>query len=97
MDKIKADSKITDIDEQIIESSEGIERFWNIRAKSCQFIVSWFDWDFDWRNSRLMMLKTKKGECRVGFYFEKYFITGKEKIIPVLNKPGWICCPDIRI
>jgi hypothetical protein len=86
--KIKPDSRIDDI-----KSCQGIDRFEAIDAKSYLYTDRWFDWDFDWYNERLILLRTKSGESRMEFYFEKYFIIGEKENIPIMNQLGWICHP----
>lgn len=54
----------------------------------------YFDWEFDWPNSRHIFLRAADTEKHINFYLNKYFVAQKEAdCIPVLKRGGHICLP----
>ena len=95
LSEIKAGTTVNDlINNQAI--GKWISRYTNIPPKGYAAInMRYFEWEFDFSNSRHIFLQTDGEEKHINFNMQKYFIVQDEtNCIPVLNKRGYVCLPS---
>ena len=91
MDRLKGITTLDEIDDELVDNA-GVRKFVNVPPHSFLEDTCFENWDFDWSNSRDVLIKACGREAHLHFYLEKYFIVGpKTANVPVLHKPGWIC------
>jgi hypothetical protein len=74
----------------------GIRKYGSIPPRSYVELSTYFDWDFDWSNTRRIMLKTLGREEHLDFDIEGSVMVGRElDFVPVLGKKGYICLGKI--
>jgi len=57
-------------------------------------IDSMFDWDFDYAHTFDFKISNRETEIQLHFYLDRLFPIRGKGVVPVINKPGYVCYPD---
>ncbi len=91
MEAIPEGTTIAAVSNDLIDNV-GVRRFGSIPPRSYVELTTYFDWDFDWSDTRHIMFKTPDREEHLRFDIEGCIITGHEiDFVPVLGKKGYVC------
>jgi len=92
VDKFKGISSLAEIGDEFVDN-EWLKKFTNVPPHSFLADTLFYDWDFDWSNSRDVLMRTRGEEHYLHFHFKKYFVFDQPMTdnLPVLHNPGWIC------
>jgi hypothetical protein len=75
-----------------LSDNAGVRKYGSIPPRSYVELSTYFDWDFDWSNTRRIMLKTLGREEHLHFDIEGSVMVGRElDFVPVLGKKGYVC------
>lgn len=93
--KIKPGSTINDLI-NISLKEKSINLYENIPPHGdVELNMIYFEWEFDFSNTRHLFLQTLKVEKHINFCMKKYFISqNKIDCIPILNRDGYVCLPN---
>ena len=91
MDVIPEGTSMDAVGVDLIDNA-GVRRYGSIPPRSYVELSTYFDWDFDWSNTRRIMLKTLGREEHLSFDIEESVMVGRElDFVPVLGKKGYVC------
>ncbi|MGD0661524.1 MAG: hypothetical protein ABSD38_25975 [Syntrophorhabdales bacterium] len=91
MEAIPEGTPMEAVDADLIDSA-GVRKYGSIPPRSYIELSTYFDWDFDWSNTRRIMLKTLGREEHLRFDIEGSVMVGRElDFVPVLGKKGYVC------